>query len=133
MRGPKGGRTYGRGAITRRATKTTRGLGLRERVLHRGQLDERGFSLERRLAIVGYKFHRASAPGEAPAVDQGAAIGSIKTRPKGLRATLAGSSILELLERGTPKIAARPVFGPALERARPNFERKTDEAIRRLL
>lgn len=122
MRAPKSGRTYRRGAITKRASKVTRGLGLRERTT------KRGFQ----RAIVGNKFHRASAPGEAPATDQGAAINSILTKPKGLRATITGSDILRLLEDGAGKLAPRPLFRPALERARPGFVREVDETVRRL-
>lgn|GEM_PF-1582605 len=133
MRAPKHGRTYRRGAITKRATKATRALGLRERVLNRGQLSPEGFSLERRRAVVGYIFHRASAPGEAAAVDLGAAVNSIRAKPRGLRAEINGSDILSLLEEGTRRVAARPAFGPAVERARPVFVRKADEAIANLI
>ena len=122
IRAPKSGRTYRRGPITKRASKATRGLGLRE------YTTKRGFT----RAIVGYKFHRASAPGEAPAEDSGAAIGSILTKPTGKSATITGSEIMRLLEEGTGRIAARPVFAPALERARPGFVREVDETVRRL-
>ncbi len=124
MRAPKGGRTYRRAPIVRRVSSVTRGLGLRERTTAAG----------RRQAIVGSKFHRASAPGQAPAVDTGVLVNSVRAVSKGLRATI-GSSVAyaALLEEGTRRVAARPAFGPALERARPNFERAVDEAIRRLL
>ncbi|MGB8509373.1 MAG: hypothetical protein WCD76_13370 [Pyrinomonadaceae bacterium] len=123
MREPKSGRTYSRAAITRRASKVTRGLGLRE------YTTAKGFQ----RAVVGYKFHRASAAGEAPAVDHGAAIGSLQTVPDGLRATITGSQILEWLDTGTPRIAPRPFVRPALERARAPFERRVEDAIEELL
>lgn len=120
MRAPKSGRTYRRGVLGQRVSAVTRGLGLRERTT-RGPA---------RQAIAGYRFHRASAPGEAPAVDQGLLISSINTRVNGLRATI-GSSVgyAAALEFGGRRVAARPAFKPALERARPNFERKVSQAI----
>ncbi|HLM58179.1 MAG TPA: hypothetical protein VK422_18900 [Pyrinomonadaceae bacterium] len=133
MRRPKGGRTYARGVITRRASKTTRGLGLREIVRNRGQLTPEGFSRERRVAVVGSRIHRASAPGEAPAVDLGELANSYSTTINGLRASV-GSPLEKaaLLEGGTRMIAPRPAAGPAAERAREPFTRRVDEAVRRL-
>ncbi len=130
MRAPKHGRTYRRGAITRKATRNTRALGLRERVTGRGQLSPEGFSLEKRRAVVGYKIHRASARGEAPAVDTSVLINSVKARPKGWRAEI-GSPVgyAWLLEY----VLDRPAFEPALEAARSPFQRKIDEAIARLI
>jgi len=124
MRAPKSGRAYGRGVIGRRVSRVTRGLSFGERTTAAG----------RRQAIVGSKFHRASAPGQAPAVNTGVLVNSVRAVPKGLRATI-GSSVAyaAALEFGTRGVAARPAFAPALERARPNFERKVDEAVRRLL
>lgn len=119
MRAPKHGRTYKRGHVTRKASRNTRALGLRE------VTSSKGFQ----RAVVGYNFHRASAPGEAPAVDQSTLINSIKTVPSGTRATVTASAPqAEALEfkRG------RAVFGPALERARPQFQRDADEAVRKL-
>lgn len=133
MRAPKHGRTYARGAIGRRASKVTRALGLRERVINKGKMDANGFILERRIAIKAYKFHRASAPGEAPAVDKGTLINALRTKAQGTRATITDSARqAALLETGTGGIAARPVFGPAIERARPKFERRCSAVIRSL-
>jgi hypothetical protein len=123
MREPKSGRTYARGAITRRASKVTRGLGLREKTTAKGF----------QRAVVANTFHRASAPGEAPAVDTGGAINSLITTVEGLRATIDGSEILGLLDTGTRKLAPRQFVRPALERARAPFERRVEEAIEELL
>ncbi|MET0646978.1 MAG: hypothetical protein ABW208_10185 [Pyrinomonadaceae bacterium] len=124
MREPKHGRTYARGAITRRASKTTRGLGLRERTSAKGN----------RLAIVGSKLHRASKAGEAPAVDLGELINSILTSGRGLKWSV-GSPLEKaaLLEGGTVRIRARPAFGPAAERAQAPLQRTVDEAVGRLI
>lgn len=135
MREPKTGRTYGRGAVTRRASKTTRSLGLRERTTKGGN----------RLAIVGATFHRASAPGEAPAVDQGQLINSISTAKSGPLSSVvftpmpyawaleAGAYYSQLKSRRVVKIEPRPSFGPAVEAARPGFEQDCDAAIREVL
>lgn len=124
MRQPKHGRTYARGALTRRASKTTRGLGLRERTTAKGN----------RLAIVGYKLHRASAPGESPASDLGELIASLIVSGRGLKWTV-GSPLEKaaLLEGGTLRIAARPAFGPAAERAQGALRVKVDTAVGSLL
>jgi hypothetical protein len=108
MRAPKSGRTYRRSAITRGAKDT----GARAR------------------QIVGYRLHRASAPGEAPAVDRGLLINSIQTQVDGLRArTIATAPEAALMEFGTSRVAARPVFGPTLERMSPGFIANLNEAI----
>ncbi len=119
MQEPKSGRTYARGAITKRASKVTRGLGLRERTTAKGN----------RRAIAGYNFHRASAAGEAPAVDTGVLINSVRAQVDGLRGTVSsGAAQAARLEYGRN----RPAFEPALEAARPDFERDVDGTIERL-
>lgn len=133
MRAPKSGRTYSRGVIGVRATTRTRGLGLRERTTAGGV----------RQAITGHRFHRASAPGEAPAVDQGVLVNSVLAVPRGLRASI-GSSVIyaaaleygvfysRLRGRRVVRIEPRPAFEPALERAREPFFRRVDETVRGL-
>lgn len=128
MLAPKHGRTYRRAAITKKASKNTRALGLRERVSNAGQLSPEGFSLEKRRAVVGYKIHRASAPGEAPAVDHSALINSIRTVPKGTRAVIYASHISEILEEKKD----RPVFAPSIEKIRPGFLKSVAENVNRL-
>jgi hypothetical protein len=134
MRAPKTGRTYRRGVLTRKSSKATRSLGLRERTSKGGA----------RLAIVGSKLHRASAPGEAPAVDHGALINSVRAVPDGLHATIFSSVVYaaalehgvfysRLKGRRVVKIEPRPSFEPALEAARPRFVERCDAAIKELL
>lgn len=84
----------------------------------------------------GGRRHRASAPGEAPAVATGrlrAGVG-VRLAAGGLGATvgvhdasLAG--IAANLEFGTRAMAARPWLLPALEAARPAAERRFREAL----
>lgn len=108
MQSAKHGRTYARGAITRAASKNTRAMGLRNRITAKGN----------RRAIVGYKIHRASAPGEAPAVDQSILINSIQVKPEGTRATIkVGAAYGGILEYKKD----RAVFEPTLEEMRPGF------------
>lgn len=117
MRAPKHGRTYRRGRITKAASKKLP-TGLRGFQTAKGN----------RRAVVGYKLHRASAPGEAPAVDQGILINSIRTKVEGTRAVLrVGARYAYLLE-----LKERAVFEPTLERMRPGFLRAVDAEIGRL-
>jgi len=124
MSGPHSGRTYRRGVIGRRVSKATKALGLRERATKRGG----------RIAIAGFTFHRASAPGEAPAVDLGQLINSILASGEGLRWSVGTPlATAQYLEEGTRRMAPRPAFGPAADRARETFPAKVDEAVKGVL
>lgn len=114
MRAPKSGRTYRRSAITR-ADSPGLPPGLRSRTSQNN---------DRRL-VVGYYFHRASAPGEAPAVDLGILINSIFVRP------IVGLSIIvEVLANYAAAVEAiRPVFEPTLTEVEPTFVRDVDEEV----
>ena len=85
--GPKTGRTYRLGAIRRGG------------------------------AVVGYKFHRASAPGESPATDTGKLVNSIRSRKGNEWAMVyVSASYGGPLEFGTGRMAARPFLRPAYEK-----------------
>ena len=110
MRGPKHGRTYGRGASKR------------------GKVNGR----KRVLAV---RLHRASAPGEPPAVDYGVLWNS-------LRAGLVGPGLSELavgakygrsLEYGTSRMAARPFLRPAVAAVKQFFQDGCNKLIERSL
>lgn len=115
MRGPKHGRVYRRGAITRKykmggkAYQSLRGKGMR------------GKSNGGRVAVtVGYKFHRASAPGEAPAIDYGKLVNSIEMvfqRPLLRSIVYATAAYAIRLEKNLN----RPFMRPAAENAWPDF------------
>jgi hypothetical protein len=79
----------------------------------------------------GDKVHQASAPGEAPATDTGALVSSTYfTQPDPLTAAIG--SRLEYafhLEFGTMKIAPRPSWLPAAERAAPRLEKRLEKII----
>src|SRR6478735_9310259 len=71
LSGPKTGRLYRRGAITKVATKGLLKLGLKK---VKGS-DKR--------VVAGFNFHRASAPGESPATDTGGLVNSIRATKTG--------------------------------------------------
>lgn len=70
------------------------------------------------------KTHVASAPGESPAVDDGVYVNTIEAVPVDETTSAVGTSDERgpLLELGGARVAARPHFGPAFERAREDFE-----------
>lgn len=117
MRAPKSGRTYRRGKITRAASARLP-VGLRSYETAKGN----------KRVITGYKIHRASAAGEAPAVDLGGVINSIRTKPEGTNATIIAGNVAAILEYQMN----RPVFEPTLEKIRPGFNARIDEAVERL-
>jgi len=77
------------------------------------------------------KVHRASAPGEAPATDTGALVSSIYNESRGKYAKAIGSRLdyAYYLEFGTFKMAKRPSWIPAVERAIPKMLKRIDIAI----
>jgi HK97 gp10 family phage protein len=82
-------------------------------------------------------YHRASAPGEAPASDTGRLINSINASMDSTQAdsaiVVAGSGIVKyaaMLEFGTTKIAARPFFFPALENSKAWIRKRLAKAVR---
>lgn len=111
---PRGGRPYRRLRVS----------GLRNRLAGRG-------------ARAGdYITHRASAPGEPPAVDRGHLINSVASveelTPKGW-ATTGGSTLATIpssLEYGTATIAPRPAFVPALLNIRQQLETALVDAFK---
>ncbi|MBL7685545.1 MAG: hypothetical protein JNK65_05890 [Deltaproteobacteria bacterium] len=58
----------------------------------------------------GEKSHVASAPGQAPAVDSGRLLNSIRTDFKGINDVRIGSDVIyaSFLEKGTSKMGSRP-------------------------
>jgi len=82
-----------------------------------------GTSKTGRIYARGDKYHQASAPGEAPAVDIGNLVNSIQIENQGLKGwvyTVVDYSVP--LEYGSVRMAARPFFGPAAGKAFPAFE-----------
>jgi hypothetical protein len=77
------------------------------------------------------KVHRASAPGEAPATDTGALVSSIYNENRGKYSRAIGSRLdyAYYLEFGTFKMAKRPSWIPAVERAIPKMLKRVEIAI----
>ncbi len=84
------GRTYRRGPILKKATKSLLALGLRK-------------TRDGKRVIAGANFHRASAPGQPPAVDTGGLLNSIRAKKTGeIRATVtARKNYAEALDSGS--------------------------------
>jgi len=70
---------------------------------------------------------RASAPGEAPAKKSGERMRQIAVKKSNRKlkpqSRIKFPGIYKLLERGLPKIAPRPLFGPLLKRKAPEVTR----------
>ena len=84
--------------------------------------------LYRRRSVV----HRASAPGEAPAPDTGALLGSIYHEREGRLTAVAGSRMAyaAYLEFGTTRMPdRRPAWVPEVEEERPRFLKALEAAI----
>lgn len=80
----------------------------------------------------GNVTHRASAPGQTPASDTGALIGSIYNEKVTDLTHSVGSRLAYSvsLEYGTRKMAPRPYFRPAVERMRPRFKEQVEALLR---
>lgn len=65
----------------------------------------------------GNVVHQASAPGQPPAPDTGALMQSVYHEMDGPLSAVAGSRLVysQYLEFGTSRMAARPVWRPAVE------------------
>lgn len=74
--------------------------------------------------------HRASAPGQAPASDNGRLANSITAEIDGKQATItAETEYAAPLEFGTRDIEPRPFMVPALEQERPKFEKRLQKIV----
>lgn len=81
----------------------------------------------------GNILHQASAPGQAPATDTGFLVASIDYTKQDKLTAVVGSRLVyaAYLEFGTMKMAPRPAWRPAVEKMKPEFERRIREALRR--
>lgn len=79
----------------------------------------------------GTVVHQASAPGQAPATDTGFLVLSIYNEDRGYLSKAIGSRLpyAFYLEFGTRKIASRPSWVPAVERAIPKMLKRVQVAI----
>lgn len=88
-----------------------------------------------RLYARGTVTHRASAPGQAPAVDTGQYRASWRHRSQGIGSANPGGALYTeqrrapFLERGTRTMAARPHAGPVAEMMARDFRRNSVGAL----
>lgn len=129
MEGPKGGRLYRKGAIKK--NYKVGGHGYRK---WKGSGAKFTFSGGRATTVVGYKTHRASAPGEAPAIDLGNLRGSIfaEMTSKTTAIVGVGAEYGIYLEYGTRKMAKRPYIRPAVDEVKVKFLRALQDLEREL-
>ncbi len=113
------GRTYKRGRITKAASGKTKALKLRHYVTAKGN----------QRAIVGYKYHKASKKGFAPAIDSGGLFGSVNQRRiSDLKSRVfAGKKYASILD--DPKKLNRPFFEVVLKRHEPTFVRNVKTVL----
>lgn len=73
-----------------------------------------------------YDGHRASAPGEAPAIDTGAYVADVRAQPTGTAKGIVGTNQeqSEILEYGGERVEARPVWRDVAKDVEPEFVRK---------
>ena len=83
---------------------------------------------------VMYGSHQASAPGEMPAIDTGALASSIQVEDENRDVTAVYTEMeyAPILEAGSVHMAARPFMTPAVEAARPGWNRKLRQLESRL-
>ena len=76
-------------------------------------------------------IHQASAPGQAPATDTGTLVSSIYNEDRGYLSKAIGSRLdyAFYLEFGTRRMAPRPSWIPAVERAIPKMLKRVNIAI----
>lgn len=79
------------------------------------------------------KQHRASAAGEAPATDTGTLVSSVYTSKINPLTIEIGSRLdyAYYLEFRTINIDPRPAWRPAIEAARPQFDKWIEDALRK--
>ncbi len=79
-----------------------------------------------------YGDHRASAPGEPPATDEGALVGSIEMTQKGLDAyVFTNKEYGRYLELGTLHIRPRPWLRPSLNENKDELKDGVKRAVMR--
>lgn len=100
-----GGRTYRRGEINKPASMRLIDMGLQMSRRRQGQV------------VSGFRFHRASAPGQPPATDTANLVNSMRARRTGkTSAELAiNAGHAGLLEFGTDDMAPRPFVMPSID------------------
>jgi len=132
------GRSYSIGNVTRNLRQSERaGVGVMRQFGKVVMTTASGLRVQQNAAgsrfnvVVGARLHRASAPGEPPAIDTGALVNSVNAKRIGsMRWGIYESMIGGYLEHGTSTILPRPHVAPAAERVRQSFVDAIREAVR---
>ncbi len=115
------GRLYRRGATAKAASQKNLALGLR-----------RAHSQPKRV-IAGSRFHRASALAQAPAVDSGALLNSIRAKKVGQLSVKVATSKRYAVRLDDKNKLNRPFFASTAEKFRPKFKGNIRDAIKEAL
>jgi hypothetical protein len=141
MAGEKHGRTYGSGAAKTRALRKSERAGLSYRNIFgrpslrtaTGLAAYQSPRSGRVRVVIAVKIHRASAPGESPAIDKGALVNSIHTRKAGkfAREVATNAEQAKALEFGFAphNLQPRPFMKPAAEAEGPAFQARMKKAL----
>lgn len=129
LTGPKSGKLYRLGAIKKQIARRDLSFFRSDRRVFRRTFT----SLTNEKTTVGYKVHRASAPGQSPASDSGRLAGSVRATRLGFMSVKVATSVryAAVLDNGSSKrkIAARPFFRVTVEEFKPLLKGNLQEAI----
>ncbi|MEO6588885.1 MAG: hypothetical protein ABIP06_06105 [Pyrinomonadaceae bacterium] len=114
------GTLYGRGAITKIATKKNLGLGLRL------------VKNSRVRVIAGSRFHRASAKGQPFANDTGQTINSIRARDVSELKAQVSVGVKHAAILDSKNGLDRPFFASTAEKFKPRFKANIEKAIKEI-
>jgi hypothetical protein len=140
MATPKSGRTYRTGDVTRNLGKSERaGVGVTRSFGKLVAVTAGGLRVNTApggasKVVIGARIHRASAPGEAPAVDTGHYINSIRAKRSAKLQWMVYTNAEQAraLEYGNParNLLPRPHFRPAADAVRSAFVRDMAQVVR---
>lgn len=123
------GKTYRRAAIRRKiAKRDLKFFRSNKRVFKR-----KFTTLTNEKTTVGYQFHRASRKGQAPAVDTGNLINSIRSKRIGQLSNRVATSKAYAAILDDPKKLNRPFFKSTADEFKPKFKQNIQEAIGEIL
>lgn len=135
QQGAKTGRVYRRGPIHKmvgaRKAREFQAMGLKR------SKDFGPFRKGQQKFVIGFGFHRASAPGQSPASDSSNLVNSIKGEravvdARGVHALVSiNARYAAILEHGGGYVAPRPFRAPALRKIDPKFQRGIDALVAR--
>lgn len=115
---PPAGKTYRRRAITKAATKRNLATGLKRSRKNKNRV------------IAGSEFHKASKRGQAPAIDTGGLVNSIRAQKTGLMRSRVSVGKAYADELDDPNKLDRPFFRSTVRKYLPRFKQNIGDAIK---